>query len=568
MRFERRQLPYDPMNWAGTNYPDIIKQIYANRHVLIPDDNERTMKRLLSPRLLGGIDKVTEILADAIVNQRYVTIAGDFDCDGATGTSVGYLGFKLLGLAEDKIKYIIPNREKHGYGLSIGLVDDMPKPTDVIVTVDSGIASVDGVAHAKKLGYTVVITDHHLPGDELPNADAMVNPNIKGDPFPSKMLAGVGVMFYALVAVRAKLKELGHPGGEADLGKLLDLVAIGTIADLVPLDQNNRILVTAGLSRIRFGAANVGVDVLLSTTKKDPTTFCSTDVAFTIAPRLNSAGRLADMTLGVQLLTCTDRGRAEQLAEILEDINSERKNVQAEMTLVAETIVALAPESDDLGIVVFDPSWHHGVIGLVASKLKENLHRPTIALAPAGPDSDEVKGSARSIPGVHLRDALALVAARNPGLLPKFGGHAMAAGLTMKQVDIPRFKEALNLVLKDLVTPDMLEAVIYSDGELTPDQMTIEFCNYLEHCGPWGQAFQKPLFDGVFEVKNQRVLGGKHIKFELYDVRNGDVHEAMWFFGFKGQDIPTRFLAAYELNISRYMGRDSLQLLIRYIEPR
>lgn len=568
MRIERKHSAPDPAYWDNTPYPDIVKRIYVNRNIATPADIDKSLGGLLSPMLLGGIDKAVAILADAIVTGKNITISGDYDCDGATGTSVGFMGLKLLGARDDTIRFIIPNREVHGYGLSVGLVDAMPPQTEIILTVDSGVASVEGVAHAKQKGYTVVITDHHLPGDVLPDADAMVNPNLKDDPFPSKMLAGVGVMFYVLLAVKMRLRELGHDGGKANLARLLDLVAIGTVADLVPLDQNNRRLVTAGLDQIRHGAANIGVDVLMSGADKDPSTITSTDISFMIAPRLNSAGRLSDMTLGVKLLTSTDRNEAVKLAAILEDINNERKEVQADMVLVAETIVALTPSNDDIGVVVYDESWHHGVVGLVASKLKEALHRPTIALAPAGEGSDEARGSARSIPGLHLRDILALVEAQNPGLLPKFGGHAMAAGLSIKIADIPKFTKAFNEILKERVTPAMLESIIVTDGELTPDQISLDFANYIERCGPWGQGFTKPIFDGVFEVKSHRILKQKHIKFDLYDVRNGDVHEAIWFFGYKGQEIPQRFLAAYELSTKRYMGRDSYQLLIRQIEPR
>lgn len=567
MRLERMQQPFDPAAWAGTNFPPVVQQIYANRGITTPEAINKSMDQLLSPVQMGGIEEASEIIASAIIDRRGITIAGDYDCDGATGTSVGYLGLKMLGADPEKLRYAIPNRDKHGYGLSVGLVDEMPPTTELIVTVDSGVASHEGVAHAKAKGYTVVITDHHLPGETLPAADAIVNPNLKGDPFPSKMLAGVGVMFYVLAAVRARLKTLGHPGGQAPLQSLLDLVAIGTVADLVPLDQNNRILVEAGLRQIRTGNANVGVDTLLSITKRDPAHFNSTDIAFTIAPRLNSAGRLADMTMGVQLLTATDRAKATQLAEILEDINLERKGVQAEMQLAAETLVALAPPSDALGVVVFDPSWHHGIVGLVASKLKESLYRPTVAFAPGGEGSIEARGSARSIPGLHLRDALALIDTRYPGILVKFGGHAMAAGMTVNIANIPAFTEAFNQVLSEMLTPEMLESVIRTDGELDPELMGPEFTKYLEYCGPWGQGFPKPVFDGIFEVKDYRILGQKHVKFELYDVRNGNVVDAIWFFGYKGQVLPTRIQIAYELSLNVYKGREECQLLIRHLEP-
>lgn len=566
MRIELCQVPFDSKLWETTHYPKIIQQVYANRGITSPEMIERALDQLLSPNLLGNIDQAATLLADAIEQQRYITISGDYDCDGATGTSVGVLGFRMLGLSKDRVQFVIPNRERHGYGLSVGLVDELPVKTDIVVTVDSGVASIEGIAHAKSKGYIVVVTDHHLPGDILPNADVIVNPNLKGDPFPSKALAGVGVMFYVLAATRAELKRRQHPGGQADLRQLLDLVTIGTVADLVPLDQNNRILVTAGLRQIHFGKASVGLTALLSLLQKDIEYFTSTDISFAIAPRINSAGRLADMSLGVQLLTCEDPIEALRLVRVLEDINQERKEVQAEMQLTAETIVELAPSTDDLGVVVFDPSWHHGIVGLIASKLKENLFRPTVAFAPAGPDSNELRGSARSIPGLHLRDVLALIDTRYPGVLLKFGGHAMAAGMSIHRDQIDTFKNAFNTVLAEQLTKEMLEHTLRTDGELQPEEMTVEFTKYLEACGPWGQGFSKPIFQGTFEIKEVKVLKDKHLKFELYDVRNGDVYDALWFFGNRGGKLPQRFTAAYELSLNVYRGRETCQLLIRHIE--
>ena len=567
MQLIRKEAPFNPEAWPA-EVPTIIQQIYANRGVLAPADVSKDPTGLLNPHALMGMEGAVDILVDAIKNQRHVTIAGDYDCDGATGTAVGVRGLILLGLKPDKVKFTMPNRDIHGYGLTVGLVDDMPQPTSIILTVDSGIASNQGVAHAKEKGYTVVITDHHLPGDETPIADAIVNPNQRGDTFPSKAMAGVGVMFYTLLAVRARLKKIKHPGGDAPLfHHLAPIVAIGTVADLVPLDHNNRILVDMGLRLIQADAVNEGIRALMMTSNIDPAYMTVTDIGFRLAPRLNAAGRLADMTLGVKLLLCDDRSQSIGYAKLLEEINNARKDIQGEMVMSAESIVRDLPMRDTKGIVVYNPSWHHGVVGLVASKLKESMNRPVVAFALAAHPSQEARGSARSIPGLHLRDALALVDTRHPGLLVKFGGHAMAAGMTVMADRIPEFEAAFLTALEELVTPEMLTSVIVTDGELEPNQMTVEFCKYLEVCGPWGQGFPRPIFDGIFEVKEYKILGEKHIKFELYDTRQGDVVDAIWFFSYKGKAPPTRFRMAYELSLNVFRGREKVQLMTRHIEP-
>lgn len=567
MQLIRKEVPFNPEAWPA-EVPTIIQQIYANRSVLAPADISKDPTGLLNPHALMGMEGAVDILVDAIKNQRHVTIAGDYDCDGATGTAVGVRGLILLGLKPDKVKFTMPNRDIHGYGLTVGLVDDLPQPTSIILTVDSGIASNQGVAHAKEKGYTVVITDHHLPGDETPIADAIVNPNQRGDTFPSKAMAGVGVMFYTLLAVRARLKKIKHPGGDAPLfHHLAPIVAIGTVADLVPLDHNNRILVDMGLRLIQADAVNEGIRALMMTSNIDPAYMTVTDIGFRLAPRLNAAGRLADMTLGVKLLLCDDRSQSIGYAKLLEEINNARKDIQGEMVMSAESIVRDLPMRDTKGIVVYNPSWHHGVVGLVASKLKESMNRPVVAFALAAHPSQEARGSARSIPGLHLRDALALVDTRHPGLLVKFGGHAMAAGMTVMADRIPEFEAAFLTVLEELVTPEMLTSVIVTDGELEPNQMTVEFCKYLEVCGPWGQGFPRPIFDGIFEVKEYKILGEKHIKFELYDTRQGDVVDAIWFFSYKGKAPPTRFRMAYELSLNVFRGREKVQLMTRHIEP-
>ena len=567
MKLERKCNQTLPDLWPDVT-PKIVQQIYANRGVLRPEGILKDPQQLLPPSSLKGILEAAKVLGKAIIEQKHITVAGDYDCDGATGTAVGVRGLRLLGLPETHVHFAMPNRDRHGYGLSVGLVDELPQPTDVIVTVDSGIASIDGVAHAKALGYTVVITDHHLAGPTLPNADAIVNPNQPGCEFPSKSLAGVGVMLYTLVAVKRYLKSVGHPGGDAALFRtLLPFVAIGTVADLVPLDQNNRILVDGGLRLIRSGQCAPGIKSLLLYANKDMQHITSTDIAFAIAPRLNAAGRLADMTLGVKLLLCDDGALAHRYAETLEEINQTRKDIQQDMVFSAEALIEKGNFKDATTVMLYEPSWHHGVVGLVASKMKEALHRPVVAFAPGAEGSNEARGSARSIPGLHLRDALALVDARHPGLITKFGGHAMAAGLSLPVDNLNAFGNAFYEVVNELVTPDMLESIIYSDGELQPIELNEDFAQYLETCGPWGQGFPKPIFDGVFEVKEYRILADKHIKFELFDTRQGNIIDAIWFFADTTKEPPKRFRMAYELDLNRYRNKVSLQLIVRYIEP-
>lgn len=563
---KRRKILGTPTGW-GPEVPEVMQRVYAARGVLQPSDVARSLSQLLAPSDLGGIERAVELIVDAIENDRTIMIAGDYDCDGATGTATAVRGLKMLGAKH--VDFIVPNRFHHGYGLSIGLVDAMNPQPDMIITVDSGVASVEGVAHAKSKGITVVITDHHLPPDDgLPNADAIVNPNLKNDPFPSKCLAGVGVMFYTLMSVRSKLRVMGRWQGRSEpvLSELLDIVALGTVADLVPLDRNNRILVDAGLKRIRNGHAHAGLKALIEIAKKNEESFTSTDIAFHVAPRLNAAGRMEDMRIGVLTLLEDDPVKAKELAQQLDAINGDRKEKQAEMIEQAESIVTRAMYGNRTGIVVFDPSWHHGIVGLVASKLKEGIYRPVIAFAPAENGTDEMRGSARSIPGFHLRDALALVDARNPGLIPKFGGHAMAAGLSLSQSNLEKFRDEFDKVAKEMLSEDLLNAVIYTDGELPPGYLNLDFAHYIRICGPWGQAFPEPVFENVFHCDEYTVLGGKHLKMRLIDPRDGAEVEAIYFGGCAGPEPVGLIKVAYELNIHSWRERESLQLMVRYLE--
>lgn len=552
----------------------VLQQVYAARGALTPADVEHRLARMLSPQTLGGLSEAVDLLAEAIRDDWSILIAGDYDCDGATGTAVAMRGLRMLGARQ--VSYAIPNRFVHGYGLSPALVDSLKPTPQLIITVDNGVASLAGVAAAKARGIRVIVTDHHLQGEQLPDADAMVNPNLAGDHFPSKALAGVGVMFYLLLALRARLFPNDTAAGGSrqatgkrpDLSTLLDLVALGTVADLVPLDFNNRILVESGLQRIRAGRACAGITALIESGKRSIATLCSSDLGFAVGPRLNAAGRMEDMSLGVECLLTDDPGQARQLAEQLNAINLERRELQASMVAEAEVMVAGLTDIKAVGVALFEPSWHAGVIGLVASKLKDRLHRPVIAFSPASEDApNELRGSARSISGFHIRDALAVIDARHPGLIERFGGHAMAAGLSLKLNDYPRFAEAFDAVARELIEPERLQAVLYTDGELPPGAVSLPLARQLRQAGPWGQAFPEPLFDNLFECASWKVMAERHLRLQLRDPRDGALHDAVMFNAYHGQPPPPQLRAVYELGINDWQGRESARLLLRHIEP-
>ena len=584
LQLRRREAKGISHGWAESVHP-VLRQIYAARGVLAPAGVEHRLARLLSPQTLGGIDMAVTLLVEAIRADWSIVVAGDYDCDGATGTAVAVRGLRLLGA--HKVSYAIPNRFVHGYGLSPALVESLQPTPQLIVTVDNGVASLAGVAAAKARGIRVIVTDHHLPGERLPDCDAMVNPNLAGDPFPSKMLAGVGVMFYLLLALRARLRGDGrfmrakedrppdardqvdrNPTPEPDLSSLLDLVALGTVADLVPLDFNNRVLVEAGVQRIRSGRGCAGIAALLEAAKRSLTTLCSSDLGFAVGPRLNAAGRLEDMRLGVECLLTDDIAQARRDAERLDAINRERRELQATMVTEAEAMVAGFRHVEAVGVALYEPSWHAGVIGLVASKLKEQLHRPVVAFAPAGEgDPDHLRGSARSIAGFHIRDALAAIDARQPGLIERFGGHAMAAGLSLKTADFSRFAAAFDAVAAERIAPERLQALLYTDGELPSGAASLELARQLRRAGPWGQAFPEPLFDNLFECASWKVMGASHLRLQLRDPRDGSLHDAVMFNAYDGQPPPPRLRAAYELTVNDWHGRESPRLLLRHIEP-
>ena len=567
LQLRRRESKGAPSGWPDSVHP-VLQQIYAARGVLTPAEVEHRLVRLLSPQTFGGMTQAVDLLLEAIRGDWTILIAGDYDCDGATGTAVAVRGLRLLGAK--RVSYAIPNRFIHGYGLSPALVESLQPKPQLIVTVDNGVASVAGVAVAKAQGIRVIVTDHHLPGEQLPACDAMVNPNLAGDAFPSKALAGVGVMFYLLLALRAKLREQGvfAAVSEPDLSVLLDLVALGTVADLVPLDFNNRVLVESGLQRIRCGRACAGITALVESGKRSVATLCSSDLGFVVGPRLNAAGRLEDMRLGVECLLTDSVAQARQYAEQLSAINLERRDLQASMVAEAEQMVAGMTDIDAIGVALYEPNWHAGVVGLVASKLKDRLHRPVIAFAPASEDdTDNLRGSARSIAGFHIRDALAAIDARAPGLIERFGGHAMAAGLSLKTCDYPRFAAAFDAIARELIDAERLQAVLFTDGELPPGAASLKLARQLRHAGPWGQAFPEPLFDNLFECASWKVMGERHLRLQLRDPRDGSVHDAVMFNAYHGQPPPARLRAVYELGINDWQGRETPRLLLRHIEP-
>jgi single-stranded-DNA-specific exonuclease len=564
LQLRRRPSLGEARGWPDAVHP-VLQRIYAARGVFGPDQVEHRLARLLSPQMLGGMDRAVDLLVQAIEGDWRILIAGDYDCDGATGTAVAIRGLRLLGAKH--VDYAVPNRFIHGYGLSPALVASLQPTPQLIVTVDNGVASVAGVAAAKARGIRVIVTDHHLPGEQLPDCDAMVNPNLAGDGFPSKALAGVGVMFYLLLALRARLFAAGTPA-RPDLSSLLDLVALGTVADLVPLDFNNRVLVTAGLQRIRSGNACAGITALIESGRRSLATLCASDLGFVVGPRLNAAGRLEDMRLGVECLLTDDVGQARRHAEQLSAINQERRDLQASMVAEAEVMAAGMAHTDAIGVALYEPSWHAGVVGLVASKLKDRLHRPVIAFAPASEDNtDDLRGSARSIAGFHIRDALAVIDARHPGLIERFGGHAMAAGLSLKTCDYPRFAAAFDAVAQELIDAERLQAVLLTDGGLPPGAASLALARQLRHAGPWGQAFPEPLFDDVFDCISWKVMGERHLRLQLRDPRDGAQHDAVMFNAYHGHPPPTSLRAAYELTINDWQGRESPRLLLRHIEP-
>lgn len=547
----------------------LLQRLYAARGVTDAEQAQPKLAQLHAPELMGSMDAAVALLAAAIAGDKRILVVGDFDCDGATACAVGVRGLRMLGARD--VVHAVPNRMLHGYGLSPSLVAELAAlQPDLLVTVDHGIACHAGVAAAKALGWQVLITDHHLPGEQLPPADAIVDPNVSGDAFPSKSLAGVGVIFYVLMALRRHLRGQGAfaAAAEPDLMTLLDLVAVGTVADLVSLDANNRALVSAGLRRLRSGKGCIGLQSLIEASGRDAHRLSASDIGFALAPRLNAAGRLEDMALGIELLLTEDRSQAREIAATLEEINSERRAVQQLMTDDAELAVSKALLSTQgerpIAACLFDPGWHPGVVGLVASKMKDRLHRPVIAFAPAEPGSQQLRGSARSIAGFHIRDALAVVNARRPGLIEKFGGHAMAAGLSLTLDHFEEFQQLFQQCVQSSLDPELLQQQLLSDGELSAAELDYTHAEALRLAGPWGQGFPEPLFDGHFEVMQWRVLKERHLKLVLRGDGTAAPLNAIHFNGWSGNEPGRQVHIAYRLVSDDYRGGQAVQLIIEH----
>ncbi|WPP45888.1 single-stranded-DNA-specific exonuclease RecJ [Pseudomonas sp. AN-1] len=553
--------------------PPLLTRLYAARGVQSAAELDKALARLIPYRELKGIDAAVELLVAALEQRQRIVIVGDFDADGATASSVGVLALRMLGAAH--VDYLVPNRFEYGYGLTPEIVAvALEKRPELLITVDNGISSIDGVAAAKAADLAVLVTDHHLPGHELPAADAIVNPNQPGCSFPSKALAGVGVIFYVLLALRARLRELdwfARRGiAEPNLAELLDLVALGSVADVVPLDANNRILVHQGLARIRAGRARPGLRALLEVAGRDHRRITSTDLGFILGPRLNAAGRLDDMSLGIECLLCEDEALARDMAQQLDQLNHDRKAIEQGMQREAlAQLKDLKVEELPFGLCLFDADWHQGVIGILASRLKERYHRPTIAFADAG--DGVLKGSARSIPGFHIRDALDAVAARHPGLISKFGGHAMAAGLSLPQENFGAFAAAFDAEARRQLVEDDLAGRLLTDGSLSAEEFRLDLAQQLRHAGPWGQHFPEPLFHGVFEIVQQRIVGERHLKLVLksecgraqLDAIAFNIDRELW------PNPNVRWAeVAYKLDVNEYRGQESVQLLVAHIEAR
>jgi single-stranded-DNA-specific exonuclease len=543
----------------------VLARVFAGRGVAGTEDLDLTLRRLHPPDAMRNLARLGGILADAIERGQRLLIVGDYDCDGATASAVGVLALRACGAQVD---YLVPNRFEYGYGLTPEIVRvAAERRPDMLITVDNGIASVDGVAEANRLRMRVVITDHHLPGAALPDAECIVNPNQPGCGFPSKHLAGVGVMFYAMLALRAELRARRRfaPGEEPNLAELLDLVALGTVADVVPLDRNNRVLVQHGLARIRAGRARPGINALLAAAGRDPTRCSSYELGFVLGPRLNAAGRLEDMSVGIECLLAADEASARPLAQRLDQLNRERRGIEAQMHESALEHLARFDPGEAYGVALYDAGWHQGVVGILASRVRERVHRPVIAFAP-GADG-ELKGSGRSIPGLHLRDALDLLDKRHPGLLLRFGGHAAAAGVSIRATEVARFRTAFDETVRGLLGPADLARQIDTDGELRPVDMTLELAQRIGEL-VWGQGFPAPLFRGRFRLVQQRVVGGGHLKLRLAPIHGaleGLPVDAI-LFG-RADPLPGDLMAVFRLDTNEWNGSRAVQLVLEHVQP-
>ncbi|MGY6035224.1 single-stranded-DNA-specific exonuclease RecJ [Kosakonia sp. BK9b] len=569
----RRRVVNDAVELADS-MPPLLRRLYASRGVRSDQELERSVKGMLPWQQLNGIEDAVKHLYDALREGLRIIVVGDFDADGATSTALSVLALRSLG--GDNVSYLVPNRFDDGYGLSPEVVDQAhARGAQLILTVDNGISSHAGVERAHALGIPVVVTDHHLPGDTLPEAEAIVNPNLRDCTFPSKSLAGVGVAFYVMLALRSFLRDNGWFDARGlampNLAELLDLVALGTVADVVPLDANNRILTWQGLSRIRAGRCRPGIKALLEVANRDAQKLAASDLGFALGPRLNAAGRLDDMSVGVALLLCENLGEARQLANELDALNQTRKEIEQGMQAEALTLCEKLERSTTAlpgGLAMYHPEWHQGVVGILASRIKERFHRPVIAFAPAG--EGVLKGSGRSVQGLHMRDALERLDTLYPGMMLKFGGHAMAAGLTLEEARFGEFQQRFGELVTEWLDPALLQGEIVSDGPLTAQEMTLEIAEMLREAGPWGQMFPEPVFDGEFRLLQQRLVGERHLKVMLEPVGGGplldgiafNVDTACW------PDNGVRQVnIAYKLDVNEFRGNRSVQLIIENLWP-
>jgi len=566
---EIRQRPAGRFH-AGSLHPRLSK-IYAARNVESEEDINYPLADLIPPDDLPGIREALDILEECLRQDARIMFIGDFDADGATSTVVGMKALTAMGAG--KVDYLVPNRFDHGYGLSpeIVRIAEASQP-DLLITVDNGIASMDGVEAARSLGMSVIITDHHLPGEELPAANAIVNPNLDGSRFGSGALAGVGVIFYVMVALRSRLRERGWFSArrpQPNLGELLDLVAIGTVADLVPLDKNNRVLVANGLARINAGRSRPGVSALLEYCNAGIGDICASDIGFGVAPRLNAAGRLEDMSLGIECLLAEDSLQASGMARELDRLNRDRREIESEMKKQAMAIVDGMQLSGSVGhgVCLYDEQWHQGIVGLVAGRVKDRTGLPVIAFAQAG--GDELKGSARSVSGLHIRDILCDISTRHPDLIERFGGHAAAAGLSLKTRNLERFREAFSAAV-DAHSDGDDGNVVYSDGGLTDEELSIDFAGLLRHSGPWGQQFPEPVFDDEFEVLESRTVGGDHLKLRVRKKEGGRIVDAISFYHEETVDragMARGVRMIYKLDVNEYRGARKPQLIVQHMLP-
>ncbi|OGT73483.1 MAG: single-stranded-DNA-specific exonuclease RecJ [Gammaproteobacteria bacterium RIFCSPLOWO2_12_47_11] len=552
----------------------VLRRIYAARNIQSAMELDYSLQGLLPFEALLGIDKAVTLLANALRENKKILIVADFDADGATSCALALRGLKLMGFSD--VLYVVPNRFEFGYGLSPEIVEVAAEmQPDVIITVDNGISSIEGVAQARSRNIDVLITDHHLPGLSLPDANAIVNPNQPGDSFPSKNLAGVGVMFYILIALRSHLREQNWFAAnnipEPNLAELLDLVALGTVADVVPLDHNNRILVAQGLARIRSGKCCPGIRELLQAANRNLRNTAAQDLSFAVAPRLNAAGRLTDMSLGIECLLTDDQRLAKDMALKLEQLNKERREIQAEMQAQAMIDIADLDLNNQAslpnGVCLFNENWHQGVVGILAGRIKDQINRPAIVFAKD--KEGYIKGSARSISSVHIRDVLDTIASQHPGIISKFGGHAMAAGLTIRESDLEQFKVVFDQITGMFLSGDELEGVLVSDGELSVNELSFDLAEKIISSGPWGQGFPEPVFDGEFEIINARVVGERHLKLQLRHPGNNRSIDAIAF-NITDEDWPEatgRVQTVYKLDINEFAGRRQLQLVVDYISP-